>query len=202
MQININFIYQLIEKSVNNMKIGVYVGSFNPVHIGHKYIMDYLFNNNHLDKIIVIPTKEYWDKKNLVDIKHRINMLKFYENEKIIINDYLNDYEYTYEILNVLKRENPNNELYLIIGADNIEKFHLWKNVEEILKHKVIVLNRDDVEIDKYINKFKQKDNFIVIKDFKKIDISSTEIRNNTDKMINKLDEKIYKYIIKNNLYK
>lgn len=183
------------------MKIGVYVGSFNPVHIGHKYIMDYLLNNNHLDKIIVIPTKEYWDKSNLVDIKHRINMLKFYENEKIIINDYLNDYEYTYQILNILKNENPNDELYLIIGADNIEKFHLWKNVEEILKHKVIVLNRNDVEIDKYINQFKQKDNFIVIKDFKKIDISSSEIRDNINNMINKLDEKIYKYIIKNNLY-
>jgi len=183
------------------MKIGVYVGSFNPVHIGHKYIMYYLLNNNHLDKIIVIPTKEYWDKSNLVDIKHRINMLKFYENEKIIINDYLNDYEYTYEILNTLKNENPNDELYLIIGADNIEKFHLWKNVEEILKHKVIVLNRNDVEIDKYINKFKQKNNFIDLKDFKKIDISSTKIRDNIDNMSEYLDKKIFNYIIKNNLY-
>ncbi|MBQ7140227.1 MAG: nicotinate (nicotinamide) nucleotide adenylyltransferase [Bacilli bacterium] len=183
------------------MKIGVYVGSFNPVHIGHKYVMDYLFDNNYLDKIIVIPTKEYWNKTNLVDIKHRVNMLKFYENEKIIINDYLNDYEYTYEILNVLKRENPNNELYLIIGADNIEKFHLWKNVEEILKHKVIILNRDDIEIDKYVNKFKQKDNFIILKNFEKIDISSTEIRNNIDEKSKYLDYNIYKYIKSKNLY-
>ena len=154
------------------MKIGVYVGSFNPVHIGHKYVMDYLLNNNYLDKIIVIPTKEYWNKFNLIDIEHRINMLKFYENEKIIINNYLNNYEYTYEILNILKDENPNDEL-----ADNIPKFHLWEKVEEILKHKIIVLNRDDIKIDKYINKFKQKDNFIIIKDFEKIDVSSTSIR-------------------------
>ena len=59
-----------------------------------------------------------------------------------------------------------------------------------------------DIEIDKYVNKFKQKDNFIILKNFEKIDISSTEIRNNTDKMINKLDKKIYGYIKNNNLYK
>ena len=45
------------------MKLGVYVGSFNPVHIGHKYIIDYLLNNKYVDKIIVIPTGNYWDKQ-------------------------------------------------------------------------------------------------------------------------------------------
>ena len=67
------------------MKIGVYVGSFNPVHIGHIHIVNYLIDNNYLDKVIIIPTKGYWDKDNLIDLKHRINMLKYLENDFIMI---------------------------------------------------------------------------------------------------------------------
>ena len=183
------------------MKLGIYVGSFNPVHIGHKYIMDYLINNKFLNKIIVIPTMNYWDKNNLIDIKDRINMLKFYESENIIINDILNNLEFTYEILESLKQEYKNCEFYLIIGADNIPKFHLWKNVDKILENKVIVLNRDNIDIDKYINKFEKKDNFIVVRDFERIDISSTSIRKNIEKNKNLLDKEVYKYIKDNNLY-
>ena len=183
------------------MKIGVYVGSFNPVHIGHKKIIDHLIDNNYLDKVIVIPTEGYWDKTNLIDVKHRINMLKFYKNKNILINDYLNNFQYTYQILNVLKEENPNDELYFIIGTDNISKFHLWKNVEEILKNKILVLNRDDIEIDSYIERFEQKENFVIIEDFKPISISSTQIRNNVDDMSKYLDKPIYEYIKRNGLY-
>ena len=183
------------------MKLGIYVGSFNPVHIGHKYIMNHLLNNKYLDKIIVIPTGNYWDKNNLIDIKHRINMLKFYESDKITINDTLNNLEFTYEILEQLKQEYKNCELYLIIGADNILKFHLWKNVKDILKNKVIVLNRNDINVSVYINKFKEKDNFILINDFKRIDISSTDIRNNIENNKDKLDKEVYKYIINNKLF-
>lgn len=183
------------------MKLGIYVGSFNPVHIGHKYIINYLLNNNYLDKIIVIPTGNYWDKQDLINIRDRINMLKNYQNENIIINDKLNNLEYTYEILESLKQEYRNSELYLIIGADNIPKFHLWKNVDKILENKVIVLNRDNIDIDKYINKFEKKDNFIVVRDFERIDISSTSIRKNIEKNKELLDKEVYKYIKDNNLY-
>ena len=183
------------------MKIGVYVGSFNPVHIGHKKIIDHLIDNNYLDKVIIIPTEGYWDKTNLIDVKHRINMLKFYESKNILINDHLNKFQYTYQILNALKKANPSDELYLIIGADNVPKFHLWKNVEEILNNKVLVLNRDDIEINNYIDKFQQKENFVIIEDFKPISISSTQIRNNVDDMSKYLDKQIYEYIKRNGLY-
>lgn len=183
------------------MKLGIYVGSFNPVHIGHKYIMDYLLNNKFIDKIIVIPTGNYWDKNNLIDIKNRINMLKFYENKNIIINDTLNHLEFTYEILDELKKIYINDTLYLIIGADNIPKFHLWKNVDKILDNKVIVLNRNDINIEKYLNDFDKKENFVIAEDFKRIDISSTTIRNNIEENKNLLDIKVYKYIKDNKLY-
>ena len=64
------------------MKIGVYVGSFNPVHKGHIQIVNELLND--LDKVIIVPTGNYWNKNDLVDINHRINMWKFYQNEKMV----------------------------------------------------------------------------------------------------------------------
>ena len=183
------------------MKLGIYVGSFNPVHKGHKYIMNYLLDKNIVDKIIVIPTGNYWDKQDLINIRDRINMLKFYESDKVLINETLNEINYTYEILKELEEEYKNDKLYLIIGADNIPKFHLWKNVNQILKYKVIILSRDNIDIDKYINKFKNKDNFVVVKDFKKVNISSTQIRNNLEDNKELIDKKIYKYIKDNKLY-
>ena len=57
------------------MKIGIYVGSFNPPHKGHIKIVNHLINN-YLDKVIIIPTGNYWDKLDLVSINDRINMIK------------------------------------------------------------------------------------------------------------------------------
>lgn len=182
------------------MRLGVYVGSFNPVHKGHKYVMDYLIKNNYVDKIIVIPTNNYWNKTNLIDIKHRINMLKYYENDRILINNYLNDKKYSYEILDIIKKENNEDEIFLIIGADNMSKFYMWKNVYSILKNKVIVLNRNDIDVKKYIAKVDQE-RFLILNNFDYLDISSSEIRKNVKEYKNYLDENVYNYIIKNKLY-
>lgn len=182
------------------MKVGVYVGSFNPPHNGHIKIMNHLLNK-YLDKIIVIPTQEYWNKNNLLHIEHRINMLKLIKNEKIIVNETLNNLEFTYQILNELSK-NYNN-LYLIIGADNLEKFHLWKNIKEILNHNVIVLNRNNIDSMKYINNFERKEKFILINDLEEINISSTFIRENlNNKDITQfINKEILEYIKNNNLY-
>ena len=122
---NINLIYQLTE---NNMKLGIYIGSFNPPHIGHIDITNYLLHNKIVDKILIVPTLNYWNKNNLIDIKHRINMLKLIENDKIKIDTKNNKYIYTYELMRKLKEEYKKNELYLIIGTDNIKKFNKRKN--------------------------------------------------------------------------
>lgn len=182
------------------MKIGVYVGSFNPVHLGHKRVVDYLIDNEYVDKIIVVPTGNYWNKIDLISINHRINMLKYYENDRILINDYLNDKKYSYEILDIIKKENIEDDIYLIIGADNMPKFYMWKNIYSILKNNVIVLNRNDIDIRKYIAKVDQE-RFLVINNFDYLDISSSEIRKNVKEYKNYLDENVYNYIIDNNLY-
>lgn len=180
------------------MRLGIYVGSFNPVHVGHIHVVNYLLENNYVDKILLLPTPSYWDKTNLLDMNDRINMLKVYENDKVIVDTKHNNYPYTYQVLNSLKKDYKDDELYLIIGSDNIEKFDLWEHVDEILENKVIVVKRDDTDIEKYTSKF-NTNNFIIVNEFKPIDISSSRIRNNKD--YNYLDKEVYNYIKENNLY-
>lgn len=185
------------------MKIGVYVGSFNPVHKAHIKLVKHLLNNNYLDKIIIIATGNYWDKADLVDIENRIEMLRFYQTDKIIINDDLNSLKYTFEILNELNKRYENDELFLIIGSDNIEKFHLWKKVDLILKNKVLVLPRGNMDFLKIIENNKEKKQFFIITDFEGEDISSTIIRTQIkeNKKTDLIDDFIYEYILENNLY-
>ena len=187
------------------MKIGVFVGSFNPVHKGHIKIVEYLLEK-YLDKVIVIATGNYWNKTNLVDIKHRINMLKNYQNDKIIIDEINNDKQYTYEILENLKKQYPKDELYLILGADNIINFDKWYKYKYLLEENLIIINRDNINIKEYLEKFNKKDKFIITETLPNIMLSSTQIRKEiTEKNYNslngKIDDKIIDYILKNNLY-
>lgn len=179
------------------MKLGVYVGSFNPPHKGHIDVVNYLLENNILDDILIVPTLGYWDKTDLVDIRHRINMLKFFETESIHIDEVNNNFQYTYELMRALKNQ-YDEDLYLIIGADNIINFDKWRNYEELLNYKIIIMNRDNIDISKYLKKYNKSD-FIVLSDYPNISISSTEIRSNL--YCGQLDTKVLKYIEKNHLY-
>lgn len=66
------------------MRLGVYVGSFNPVHNGHLKVIHYLLNHDLVDKVFVLATPNYWDKQDLVCVDDRVAMLKFFE-EKILL---------------------------------------------------------------------------------------------------------------------
>jgi len=180
------------------MKLGIYIGSFNPPHKGHIYVVNYLINENIVDKILIVPTNNYWDKQDLIDIRDRINMLKYYENSKIIIDTVNNNYPYTYELMRELKKLYHDDILYLIIGADNIVNFHKWKNYRELLQYNIIIMNRDNIDINKYLKKYSSA-HFIILKDFNPINISSTVIRNQIDNEF--LDEKVIQYIKKHHLY-
>ena len=180
------------------MKLGVYVGSFNPVHKGHIKIVNYLLTNKYLDKVLIVPTLNYWDKTNLVSITDRINMLNFFKSDKIIIDNKHNHLIYTYELLQELEKV-YNDTLYLIIGADNIINFNKWKNYEKLLNYPIIIMNRDNIDIYKYIEKY-PNNKFIVIDNYPYIKISSSIIRNNLNSKF--LDKRVLDYIKKNNLYR
>ncbi len=185
------------------MKIGVYVGSFNPPHLGHKKIINHLLDN-YLDKVIIVPTGSYWEKNNLIDIKDRIKMLKFYETKNIIIDEENNHLPYTYQVLENLEKKYQE-ELYLIIGADNLINFDKWKNFNTLLKYNLIIMNREDIDA-KYYQKKHHITKGHIINDFPKQDVSSTIIR---DLLKNKkykeseiyLDKNVLEYVKINNLY-
>ena len=176
------------------MRLGIYVGSFNPPHLGHKKVIDYLLEKDLVDKVLLLPTPNYWHKKDLVDINERIEMLKFYENNKVKVDSIHNNHPYTYEVLNYLHKDYPNDELYLIIGSDNLEKLHEWKNIEKILEYKIIVLKRNKIIKNNYLD----DTNIIYEDDFEFLNVSSTEIRNGNS---NYLHPKVKEYIKTKSLY-
>ena len=178
------------------MRIGVFVGSFNPPHNGHYNVAKYLIDEDIVDKVLLLPTPNYWDKNNLVNVEDRVNMLKFYEDKNIIVDSTHNQFPYTYQVLRSLKKDYSNDQLYLVIGSDQLEKFHLWKNIDEILENKIIVLKRIEIIPNPLLKKYEDK--FIYLNDFSPIDISSTEIRNGN---YNNIDERVVEYIKSHNLY-
>ena len=180
------------------MRLGLYVGSFNPVHNGHIKVINYLIDNNLVDKVIVLPTPNYWDKQDIIDVKDRINMLKFFENENIIIDSIHNNYPYTYQVIDSLRKDYKDDDFYLVMGSDNLEKLHLWKNIDKILENKIIVLRRGDTPIDEYLKRF-DRNKFIIVDDFEYLDVCSTDIRNG---IYNDIDDRVIEYIKRNNLYK
>lgn len=189
------------------MRIGVYVGSFDPVHKGHIKVVNYLLTNHYIDKCIIVPTLGYWNKNKQIDIKDRINMLKYYENDSIIIDTTNNKLEYSYQILNSIQNEYKSDELYLIIGNDLISSFDKWKNVDDILKYKIIVIQRLNINTRSYVKKLKGSGIFIVVDRFRNLHLSSTIIRESfyketKEKMLKMIDSDIYNYIVENKLYK
>ena len=186
------------------MKIGIFVGSFNPVHKGHIQIVDNILNKKIVDKVLIIPTGNYWNKNDIIDLNHRINMLEYYASKNIIIEKELNNLKYTYLIINELKKRYKKDELSLIIGADNIVDFDKWKEYKELLKLNLIIVKRNNINVKYYLNKLNKKDKYIIL-DIKDKNYSSTNIRNNInnlDILKEMMDMEIINYIKENNLYK
>jgi len=185
------------------MKLGVYVGSFNPIHKGHEHVVEFLLDKKYVDKMIVVPTIEYWDKQNLASLENRKEMVNIAFHSKVFVKCFPN-LQYTYQILEKLQNEFLNDDLYLIIGADNLKSFDKWKNVDKILKHYVIVINRGDAHIS--LDKFDFKEGFIVLENFPYLDISSTQVRELIrckiyDELVSIMNEEVIEYIRVNNLY-
>lgn len=179
------------------MRLGIYMGIFDPPHKGHMGIVDYLLKKRYVDKVLIIPTMDYRNKHDLTDIRDRINMVKIFENDRIMVDTTHNANKYTYKLIRELKCE-YNDEFYLIIGADNIVIFDKWKHYQELLQNKIIVVNRDGIDIKEYAKKY-DTDNFIVVDDYPRIDISSTLLRKKLDSKY--LDGRVLKYIKQHHLY-
>ncbi|WP_338946007.1 nicotinate (nicotinamide) nucleotide adenylyltransferase [Fusobacterium pseudoperiodonticum] len=191
------------------MRIAIYGGSFNPMHIGHEKIVDYVLNNLNMDKIIIIPVGiPSHRENNLEQSDTRLKICKeiFKENKKIEVSDIEIKSEgksYTYDtLLKLIDLYGENNEFFEIIGEDSLKSLKTWKNYEELLKIcKFIVFRRKDDKNIQIDEEFLNNKNIIILEN-EYYDISSTEIRNmiknNEDisafvnKKVKKLIEKEY----------
>ncbi|PCI33724.1 MAG: nicotinic acid mononucleotide adenylyltransferase [Flavobacteriaceae bacterium] len=131
-------------------KIGLYFGSFNPIHIGHLIIANHMVEHSDLDEIwmVVTPHNPHKKKASLLANHHRLSMvdiaLEDFENIKSSSIEFnLPQPNYTVNTLAHLDEKFPDIDFCLIMGEDNLKSLHRWKNYEVILKnHHIYVYPR------------------------------------------------------------
>jgi nicotinate-nucleotide adenylyltransferase len=192
------------------MKIGLYFGTFNPIHIGHLIIANHMAEYSDLDQIwmVVTPHNPLKKKSTLLDDYHRLQMVHlatedFPDIKPSDIEFKLLQPNYTVNTLAHLQEKHPNYEFSLIMGEDNLKSFHKWKNYEVILAHhEIYVYPRLSSEEDVLKLKNHPKIHFV---DAPIVEISSTFIRDNIKNGKNVkplLPNKVWEYIDHNNFYK
>lgn len=189
------------------MQIGLFFGSFNPFHIGHKIIASYIVEFTIIDQVwfIVSPQNPFKQKKNLLDEYHRLQIIRVEveDNPKLKVSNIEFDLpkpSYTIDTLAYLNEKYPNEIFSLIMGTDNLETFYKWKNYEQILTNYSILAYPRNKIMPKEVY-----ENVTIVHGVPEIDISSSFIRNNIKKGIDVsylVPEKAWKYIDEMNFYK
>ncbi len=135
------------------MKIGLFFGSFNPIHIGHLIIANTMAENTDLREVwlVVSPQNPFKSQKALLHEFDRYEMVSraISENYKLRATDIefrMPKPSYTIDTLTALQEKHPEHEFVLIMGSDNLTHFHKWKNHDKILEyHSVYVYPRPSV---------------------------------------------------------
>lgn len=195
-------------------KIGLFFGSFNPIHIGHLVIASHIAETNLVDEVwfVVSPQNPFKEKKSLLEDYHRLTLV----NEAIEDSKNLKSCDiefsmpkpsYTSDTLAYLMDKYPKCKFSLIMGEDNIKSFHKWKNYEVILKnHSIIVYPRMGVN-DKSVAKSEimTHKNVSVLEDIPVMKISASYIRKRIKEgksVAYLLTDKVAKYMDEMNFYK
>ena len=192
------------------MKIGLYFGTFNPIHVGHMIIANHMAEYSGLEQIwmVVTPHNPHKEKNSLLDDYKRLHLVTLAAEDfpKIKASDFefkLPQPNYTVNTLAHLQDRFPAHEFSLIMGEDNLKTFHKWKNYEVILQnHDIYVYPRVSSET---ANPAFENHPRIHKIDAPIVEISSTFIRENRKNKKNiqpLLPAKVWEYIDYNNLYK
>ena len=191
-------------------KVGLFFGTFNPIHIGHLIIGNHFVEYSNLDEVwfVVTPHNPHKKKNNLLDDNHRLTMVR------IAVEDYpklkasniefdLPQPNYTVNTLIHLEEKYPNHHFSLIMGEDNLKSFHKWKNHDVILnRHSICVYPRKSKgeALDKWL-----KEDSISLIDAPIMELSSTFIRKSIQQEKNirpLLPHPVWIYLDEMNFYK
>jgi nicotinate-nucleotide adenylyltransferase len=190
------------------MKVGLFFGSFNPIHVGHLVLANYMLSFTNLNEVwfVVSPQNPLKEKGSLLNDRQRLAMVKLAVADKkgYKVSDIefgLSKPSFTINTLTHLKEKYPKKVFALIMGADNLATFHKWKNYEEILKrHELFVYPRLNSNTDNYKNI-----STIHFTNAPQMEISSTFIRqaiaDNIDVSLF-LSPAVHEYIEEMNFYK
>jgi len=161
------------------MKIGLYFGSFNPVHTGHCIIANHMAQNTSLERVwlVVSPQNPFKETASLLNEYHRLHLVKLavQDEPRLKANDiefHLPRPSYTIDTLTYFSEKFPEHEFAIIMGSDSLQNLHKWKNAEILVKnHLLYVYKRPGFEIVNRLNAAME------IAEAPLLEISSTHIR-------------------------
>ena len=167
-----------------NKKVGIFCGSFNPIHNGHVALADYIARNSDLDEVWLVVSPLNPLKRTIADTlapnEQRLDMVRLALRscERLFASDIefsLPLPNYTINTLNALKSKYPETDFSLIIGADNLVLFERWKDSDVIMSNfDMLVYPRPGVDLDSLMQKYPK---VRVLENAPLHDVSSTEIR-------------------------
>jgi len=194
-----------------NKIIAIFGGSFNPPTVAHIALAKQILENiQHIEKVIFVPVSTKYNKSGLAHDEDRFNMLNtICKNEQKLevssIELDSNRQLYTIETLEKLHEQNPDYDIYFVLGTDNLKEIETWHTASRLLQNfKVIVLERDNDVMEEIIdnNNFlrKYKNSFIKLDNIQKIDLSASYIRElikNEKSISGKVPKEIEEIVIK-----
>ncbi len=190
------------------MKTGLLFGSFNPIHVGHMIIANFMATQTDLDQVwlVVSPHNPLKEKKSLANDYDRLHLaeLAIGDNSKIAVSNiefFLPKPSYTIDTLTYLKEKFPSRQFVLIMGGDNLSTFHKWKNYELLLRdYQIYLYKRPGHDLGELANH-----PALHYFDAPLLDISATYIR----KLLRKgksvqylVPDKVYEYLKESGMYR
>lgn len=197
--------------------IGLFGGTFDPVHLGHRYILEAALNAVDFEKVIVMPAKipPHKSISGCSEETQRFEMcrLAFSDLDRVEVSDYeltRTGKSYSYYTVCHIKEQYPDHRICFIMGSDQLLTFDQWFRYKDILSMATIVsISRDDdiseAQLKEYAAELTRDNGEVITINVKPFEMSSTEIRENIKNNIDcscYLDKNVVKYILDNGLYK
>ena len=189
--------------------IGLFFGSFNPIHSGHLAVAEFFAQNTSLDEVwlVVSPQSPFKEKNTLMENHHRLAMVQLAIEDKSNLKACAEEFDlpspnYTINTLNHFKKKSPEHQFTLLMGQDNMAYFDRWKEHDQILDqfHLFVYPRSQSDKIPSRLLKHPKINYF----NASLLEVSATEIRNaikNKKSLTNLIPPKIEDYLQKFNLY-